>query len=238
MYLILSDIHGNLSALDSILNAITHNLDGVILLGDNIDYGMRSNDVLSKLSSLDSKILVNIWGNHEYAILNKAYESFSTERGVSSAKFTAKQLSSASIDYLLNNMSPSFVEFRINNTFCLAIHGSLDDIYWKSLGFDTADEKYMKYDIVFSGHSHQPHYFEKYYPSDNSNTRYMKKTVFVNPGSVGQPRNLNPNAQGVLWNEDTGSFVFISEEYDVVFEQNLFVPPIDAFYKNRLKYGV
>ena len=46
---------------------------------------------------------------------------------------------------LMNFMSSSFVEFRINDTLCLAIHGSLDDIYWKSLGFDTADEKYMKY---------------------------------------------------------------------------------------------
>lgn len=238
MYLILSDIHGNLSALESILNAVTHNLDGVILLGDNIDYGMRSNEVLSKLSSLDTKILVNIWGNHEYAILNNEYESFSTERGVTSAKNTSEHLNSSSIDYLLNFMSSSFVEFRINDTLCLAIHGSLDDIYWKSLGFDTADEKYMKYDIVFSGHSHQPHYFEKYYPSDNPNTRHKKKTVFVNPGSVGQPRNLNPNAQGILWDEDAGSFVFLSEAYDIVFEQSLFVPPIDSFYRDRLEYGV
>ena len=39
---------------------------------------LEFNKILSKLSSLGTKILLNIWGNHEYAILNNEYESFST----------------------------------------------------------------------------------------------------------------------------------------------------------------
>ena len=70
-YLILSDIHGNISAFDAVLEDCGSEVfDGVILLGDCIDYGMRSNEVIEKLQELErgswkGKILIHIWGNHE-----------------------------------------------------------------------------------------------------------------------------------------------------------------------------
>ena len=41
--------------------------------------------------------------------------------------------------------------------------------------------KYLekKYDYVFSGHSHMPHFFEKYYKTDNCEYRNRKKTIFI-----------------------------------------------------------
>ena len=66
MYAILSDIHGNLYALKKVADDIKkYCIDGIILLGDIIDYGMRSNEIIRKLVELEegiwkNKIIVNI----------------------------------------------------------------------------------------------------------------------------------------------------------------------------------
>ena len=46
-YAILSDIHGNLFALKEVINDLNNqDIDSIILLGDLIDYGMQSNEVI------------------------------------------------------------------------------------------------------------------------------------------------------------------------------------------------
>ena len=99
---ILSDIHGNVSALESVLNDIRTNVkpDHIALLGDLINYGMRSNEVISMIKDLDIPIVCNIWGNHEQSIMEDDYSHFSTERGVLSAKYTKSQLTPGSLQYL------------------------------------------------------------------------------------------------------------------------------------------
>ena len=50
-YLILSDIHGNVGAFDAVLaDCCGEEFAGVILLGDAIDYGMRSDDIIKKIN--------------------------------------------------------------------------------------------------------------------------------------------------------------------------------------------
>ena len=93
-YAILSDIHGNLHALNAVMDDLKDNFDNIILLGDLIDYGMQSNEVVEFIKdNLSSKIICNIWGNHERAILTHDFNFFSSKRGVESAKFTDSQLS-------------------------------------------------------------------------------------------------------------------------------------------------
>ena len=72
-YAILSDIHGNLFALKEVVNDLNNQkIDQIILLGDLIDYGMQSNEVVEFIKDkLSSKIICNIWGNHEKA--NKTF---------------------------------------------------------------------------------------------------------------------------------------------------------------------
>ena len=86
-YLVLSDIHGNVSAFDAVMDDCAgENFAGVILLGDLIDYGMRSNEIVQKLIDLETsdwknKIIVNIWGNHEKLVVDKDLERLSSDRG-------------------------------------------------------------------------------------------------------------------------------------------------------------
>ena len=97
--------------------------------------------------------------------------------------------------------------------------------------------EYKKYDYVFSGHSHLPHIFGEYYYVDNIEYRNKKRTMFINPGSVGQPRNHNPRAQYAIW--DTNNGIYLCEvEYEIQYEMSLYTDDIDMFYRERLKYGI
>lgn len=238
--LIMSDIHGNIHALNAVLSEIEKcKFDACVLLGDLIDYGMYSNEVIAKIEKLSMPIICNIWGNHEDAIINDRYEKFSSDRGRACAKFTKSKLNSHSLDYLKNKMcADGRFEFSVDGKKCLAVHGSLNDSYWKSLSPDSDLTVYADYDFVFSGHSHLPHYFEKFYACDNAKTRNKKKTVFINPGSVGQPRNLNNMAQCVILDSDTEAVNFLKIKYDISAAQQAYDNQVDEFYKTRLKYGV
>lgn len=237
---ILSDIHGNLSALENALKkAEDYAVEAYLLLGDLIDYGMRSNETVEKIRGLSKPIICNIYGNHESAIVNGDYSRFSSERGKVSAKYTRSVLSEETLQYLRDSMTcEGRYEFCLCEKKCLAVHGSLQDVYWKSVNPDGELCDYEKYDYVFSGHSHIPHYFEKYYKSEDEKKRFKKKTVFLNPGSVGRPRNHNSAAQFAILDSETEEIHFVKVEYDIEKEQSLYNGEIDDFYKNRLKEGV
>ena len=129
-------------------------------------------------------------------------------------------------------------DFYVDGKHMLAVHGTLDDIYWGK--FDCANDlsAYADYDVVFMGHSHRPLYFEKYFESDNPNTRFQKKTLFINPGSVGQPRNINPCSQFVVFDTCDENCEFVKLKYDCSEEQKDFSKYVDDFYKTRLQLGI
>lgn len=237
--LIMSDIHGNLAALEKMLEKVKqYDIQGCILLGDVIDYGIHSNEVVECLQKLEYPILCSIWGNHEYAVVNRSYERLSSDRGRESAKNTRQCMTEDTFEYLSAMESTGKTEFTCGEKRCLAIHGSLGDAYWNSILPEQELAEYRPYDYVFSGHSHRPHFFEKYYDADDVKRRNKKKTVFINPGSVGQPRNLNPMAQAVFLNMETEEMAFLKASYDIKKEQDSFTDQVDSFYRDRLEYGV
>ena len=239
--LIMSDIHGNEQALKAVLDKVEteYKVDGCFLLGDIIDYGMHSNEVISMLYQLSFPVFCNICGNHEDAVLHDNYERFSSKRGEESARYTKSVLNPDSWDYIHNEMKEcGFYEFECDGKMCLAVHGSLEDKYWKSIKPEEALQEYREYDYVFSGHSHQPHFIEKYYEAEDAERRNKKKVVFINPGSVGQPRNHNPQAKFVILNMDTEQVFFDKVSYNIKKEQEAYCGQVDEFYCERLKWGI
>ena len=239
--LVMSDIHGNEQALLSVLEYCLNRdkIDKVIMLGDVIDYGMHSNEVIDRLRTLEWDVVCNIWGNHEEAVMKACYERFSSERGKESARYTSTILTQRSKEYIQNDMTAcGSLVFDLAGKKCLAVHGSLEDIYWKSIKPGERGNAYREYDIVFSGHSHLPHMFEVYYEAEVPENRNKKKTIFFNPGSVGQPRNLNSRAQFVVWDTDGGQIEFKSIAYNIQKEQEAYKGQVDDFYRDRLERGI
>lgn len=237
---ILSDIHGNLHALKAVLADLNKfSITGVLLLGDLIDYGMFSNEVIALLQELPYPIICNLWGNHEEAILNDHYDRFSSSRGQESAKFIKSTLTAESVNFLNNIPARNgYREFALADKNCLAIHGSLMDPFWKAISHNSPMDGYEKYDLVFSGHSHVPHFFEHFFPCENPLFRNKKKCLFINPGSVGQPRNHNNCAQYAIFDPESENLTFRKVSYDIAAAQAAYSDQIDPFYKERLTLGV
>lgn len=229
---IFSDIHANLTALQAILKDCELKYADInfIHLGDCIDYGMRPNETISKLQEIP--FIVNIKGNHERAILGFEYERFSSQRGKSANDYTKSILNKNSFDYI-NSMEDSCRKIEICNKKVLFIHGDLNDIYWgKMKDEEISKEYYNEYDFVISGHTH----ISSFRTTINQDKSH--KTLFINPGSIGQPRNLNNNAQYCVIDFETSSVCFNSVKYDILTEQTLYNGEIDEYYKKRLFLGI
>ena len=255
--LIMADIHGNQEALRAVLSDVANRweIGACALLGDLIDYGMHSNEVISMIRRLPYPPVCNLWGNHEAAIVNLEYENFlerfterfaekfserfSWDRGRASAEYTRSVLSEESWEYVMQEMCGSGESrFEIDGRRYLALHGSLEDTYWQSISPETNPTVYGEYEVVLSGHSHQPHFFEKYIAVDNPQMRNRKKTIFINPGSVGQPRNQNAMAQYAVFDTDKEEAYLCKVSYDIELEQSAYHGQVDDFYRERLGLGI
>lgn len=238
----LSDIHANVTAFGAVLadmETIGH-YDAIAILGDLVNYGPRPNEVIEMVKSIALPIIINLWGNHEYSIFGGSLARFATDRGRAVLRYTNTILTEESRTFLDFKMSHQGYEtYMIDNQSFLFVHGNLDDPYWGKLSIDEMnDERFSKFDYVITGHSHIPHYVEHFFPSESKEYRNKKRTVFINPGSVGQPRNHNPYAQYGVLDTVSGNYEHRSVWYDVKKEQTLFSDEIDQFYKNRLFLGV
>ena len=239
--LILSDIHSNLSAFRAVMETSweKYNPERVVLLGDHIDYGMRPNELIRELKSIPYPIDINIWGNHEKAIMDGELSRFSSDRGRGFSKFTSEILTEESREYILKQMQAlGKAEMNCDNKKILCVHGSLQDCFWKSISAEQDLSEYCGYDYVLSGHSHVPSCFDKFYAVDSPQKRNKKKTTFINPGSVGQPRNHSPRACYAVLDTVTGEVHLDNAEYDFHKEQELYGSEIDVFYKTRIEEGI
>ncbi len=239
---VLSDIHANLNAFTSVIKHIrqSYQPDYMILLGDIINYGMRPNEVISEIKKMEIPIVCNLAGNHEKALLDGDLNRFSTERGKQILKYTSKILSPVSLSYIKDELNIGAMQsLNLGGKRLLCLHGDIDNPYWGKLTVDKMkDERYAAYDYVLFGHTHIPNYTESFFKSENIQLRNRKKTVFLNPGSVGQPRNQNSSAQYLYMDLESGIIHHNAISYNILEEQSFFPQDLDQFYKERLMSGI
>ena len=239
--LILSDVHGNLTALEAVLADVQARFspDALALLGDLIDYGPRSDAVLSRIQQIPLPLCCNLWGNHEQAIMTETYTRFSSERGAVSAKYTRSQLSAESLAYLRQMPGKTGrTEFMYAGLKMLAVHAGPEDPFWKAASPAAIPADCQAFDYVLSGHNHCAHAFPFFYPAEDPEMRNRRRTFFLNPGSVGQPRNHDPRAQYAVLDTERGVSL-CAVPYDIAAEQRLYnTDATDPFYRDRLTKGV
>ncbi|MFH2036115.1 MAG: metallophosphoesterase family protein, partial [Candidatus Zixiibacteriota bacterium] len=95
---LISDVHGNLEALDSVFKDIdSQGVENIHFLGDAVGYGSNPNECLKKISKLcDIKLL----GNHDYAALGLESTRDFNETAKKSMEWTQENLSKKSIKIL------------------------------------------------------------------------------------------------------------------------------------------
>lgn len=240
--MVLTDIHANLSALQAVLEHAQRRYGElpIIQLGDIVDYGMRPNECMELLYGGHNRFLVNLAGNHEEALSGRGIERFSSERGKQASRYTNSVLLDTWKEYIKVNLASHPQEVHIAGKRILCVHGDLHDPHWGGMSFAESQKlDYKDYDFVLSGHSHIRFLREIFY-TDNSFVarRGKKNTFFINPGSVGQPRNHNPAAQYAVVDFSLGEVFFHAVEYAVELEKALYDGQVDDFYRDRLSDGI
>jgi predicted phosphodiesterase len=216
---ILSDIHGNMEAFQSVLKAIEQaQISRIFCLGDCIGYGPEPHKVLNLIDELN---ISTVLGNHELAILRPNYISWFNPVAQESLKKTRKMLNSAALDQI--SLLPRF----IIQHGCRLVHGFPPDLPEMYL-FQASEEKLFRTfntlsePICFIGHTHQLELIE-YNGKTITRRPLEKETVYLNAnhryiiniGSVGQPRDGNNNAKYVTWDETEKSIEICYVPYDI-----------------------
>jgi len=227
-YLILSDIHSNIEALQACIqrgNQAGYN--SVLCCGDIVGYGPNPVEAIDDLRALDA---TTIRGNHDRvaAGLDDAHQFNPQAR--QAALWTRSVLPDAYREYLANlPVGP----LRITSEAQL-VHGAVkheDDYIFTEAD---AEENFYLTDmhITFFGHSHFPVVFSTNgtgEPVVSTSYEFDEFTavkceagrkLFINPGSVGQPRDGDPRASFAIWDEDRAKVEFYRVDYEIELTQS------------------
>ncbi len=245
-YLILSDIHGNWDALVAVQRHLRQlSCDVVLVLGDLVGYGADPDRVVTAVRRLPEPVYI-VRGNHDRVVSDLTLVEGFNEAAQRAARWTAEHLEESNLRYL-SALPPG--PMRIGDEIAIC-HGSpLDeDDYLLSAG--GAAEVFAAYDspVTFFGHTHIPSAFSLHGNSNGvDGTRISQGTMeldperryLLNPGSVGQPRDRDPRAAFMTYDDDSREASWHRVEYPVRSAQKRIVaaglPPVLA---ERLALGI
>lgn len=211
---IFGDIHGNLPALEAVLADIeARDLSPDYCLGDLVGYGTFPNEVTE---TIRDRNIPTIMGNYDQGVGNNsddcgcAYTSKEAEAlGKHSIAWT--NLNTADDNKLFLRQLPAQIPLQLDELRVLLVHGSPRKIneYLFADRPDTTLERLLdmtEVDVLVCGHTHIP--YHRILPSG----RHV-----VNAGSVGKPKDGNPDACYVVLeanNQELG-VTFVRVPYDV-----------------------
>ena len=221
-YLVLTDIHANLEALDACLaDARTRGYDDALVLGDLVGYGPDPNEVVDRIIALKPCALVR--GNHDKVACGLEQAEGFNAVARSAAKWTLDVLTPHNREWLCAlPEGPTIVDDLVE--IC---HGSPfdEDAYI----FDELDAvralKVSTRALCLFGHTHYPVTFElsaeafdTVGPAAAGETHLALKPgakYLVNPGSVGQPRDGDPRAAYGIADTRTNRVELYRVDYDI-----------------------
>ncbi len=229
-YLVLSDVHGNLPALEAVLAEALPSVGSVLCLGDTVGYGPEPSACVSRLRGLPERgwPFACVAGNHDAAATGLLPTDWFNSVARFAIGFTRKMLSSdeaawlASLPLTLDLPGGAF-----------ATHGSPLEPLTGYLfgGFETLaaleDLERKGKRLCFVGHTHVPAHFTKESGQDGLRTpagtrwRPGKGPGIVNPGGVGFPRSRLERedpayypAEYAVWDDDSMEVEFRECRYD------------------------
>jgi predicted phosphodiesterase len=226
--LVISDIHGNLPALEAVL-AAAGEVDQVWNLGDVVGYGAHPNEVIERLRSLAK---INVRGNHDRVCCGVTSSRGFNPVAAEAAAWTQRKLTEENLDWLREMpQGPLRASAR-----ALAAHGSPmhEDQYILSMRDAWMPLQKMEAEITFFGHTHvqgafsqRAHEWEESRPLYTTHDKAEEIAIevpegtrhLINPGSVGQPRDNDWRAAYAVYDDEVERVTFYRVPYDVNVEQ-------------------
>ncbi len=239
---ILSDIHSNVVALETVL-ALVGSVDQIWNLGDTIGYGPRPNECMALMRSAQ----VMIAGNHDLGSIGAiSLKDFNSDARTANL-WNGQQLAPEQRAYL--ETLPPFLPV---DERCRVAHGSPRDPVWEYVLYAAqARDNFALFSeqICWIGHSHVPLVFrldaegncdEARLPAAGETVELKAdERYIINPGSVGQPRNHDPRASYIVFDTEANTVRFNRVEYNIAKTQQQMVDAqLPLALIRRLSYGM
>lgn len=221
-FLVLSDIHSNLEALEAVLaDAEAAGYEAIISLGDLVGYGASPREVLDRLSALAPRW--SIRGNHDRVCAGLTTAALFSPVARQAIEWTRDQLTPRHLADLAA-LPAGPVLCGDDTTLC---HGAPHDEDFYVL--DTAEARLAlqaaSTHLCLHGHTHVQTVFRLQGTSlyDETPARRARWKVqltadnrwLVNPGSVGQPRDGDARAAYALLDREAGTVELRRVPYDI-----------------------
>lgn len=238
---ILSDIHGNLEAFEALCRAAEERrVERWIFLGDVVGYGADPQACLARMRLLGE---CPLRGNHDAAVAGQEDLAYFNEFAREAILWTKAQLPSDDVDYL--GRLP--LTWELEN--CLCVHAEpVEPGAWRYVSdADDADTalRATAARLCFVGHSHRAFaccrtkgHTEMVAAGTGIVHMAADGQYLVNVGSVGQPRDGDARACGVLLDDERDLFEFLRIEYDIAAAQaKIEAAGLPYFLAERLQHG-
>jgi diadenosine tetraphosphatase ApaH/serine/threonine PP2A family protein phosphatase len=239
-YGIFSDVHSNLEALESVLQAYSsEHIDGFFCVGDIVGYGANPVECINRVRALPA---VTIAGNHDWAAAGVINVTAFNPLAQKAVAWTADQLDSNDVQFL-EELRLEYQEDPVT-----LVHASLDSPAVFNYLADTtpASESFalMKTQLCFVGHTHGVAVY-----AQKQNGAVLDETAraftiekdtryIVNIGSVGQPRDGDSKAAYCIFDSDTGTIEIKRVAYDKETARTRIIDAgLPAFFGDRLLSG-
>lgn len=217
---LISDIHGNVEALDATLRDIDRRAPGakIVCAGDIVGYGPDPGACITRLSS---RSISSVMGNHDEMVLGRRGFSRCVYAGIVAARWTRRNLSPELLRYL--DGLPDVVQVTPTIVAC---HGTPDDAdayvsneQSAKTALDQLKKRFPDARLLVCGHTHhaalyrEDSGFQLMAPGTDSEIPRHGYAV-INPGAVGQSRDGTIMARYALLNTDDGRVSFLGQEYE------------------------
>jgi predicted phosphodiesterase len=242
---VISDIHGNLEALSSVvLDIRSRGVERIVCLGDVVGYGPNPNECIELVESECDYSLV---GNHEAAIFDALIIQEFNDYARYAIEWTRDNLNSKSLNFI--NSLPIMM---VDDVFT-AVHATPYEpqLWYYIASMDDAlfNFNFFKTKFCLIGHTHVPGIIAMGSPESNISIlpqktlcyakEFSEKARFiVNVGSVGQPRDKNSKACYVIIDTDKKELSFLRISYDVaLYQRKMHAIGMPDFLVNRVADG-
>lgn len=195
---LIADVHSNVVALKAVLTALDGiGVEKILHVGDIIGYNPYPNEAVELFIKYG---IISILGNHDRALIENEYSGFNPY-AAAALEWTKNVISQENIQYIsrLNDIA----SFEIIGRKIVIVHGSPRDFDEYVYPEDVVPGFISDADILVLGHTHVQ--FMKEYPEG----------IIVNPGSVGQPRDGNPDAAFAILDTDSGKVKLMRTGYNI-----------------------
>jgi predicted phosphodiesterase len=231
---IISDIHSNLHAFTKALALIKElGADTIYCLGDIVGYGSHPNECIDLIREKSSLCVI---GNHDNALLNSAQIQYLPPEGQIAAVWTQNILTQENRKFL------SQLNYKCELNIATLVHANPKDpenwSYVMNLEEAALQFQYFSTRVCFIGHSHIPSVCGEDLKTFQI-TKYNNIRFLINVGSIGQPRDGNPQLSFGLLDTDTWTYKNIRSEYDVsAAAQSILDNNLPQSLATRLLYGI